>query len=232
MPSPARHDVRRDSRQYPGPVIAMATGNADNKHGNPEFRPEFRPELGTDTHNRGDPRDLRARLADLPSSHPSAAGYVRDQPAVRRPGSSAQPDNPAPATEASSGERTGSDLPRRNAAPDYARNGDIRLTTDRRSHILDGDETGGGHRHGVGEPGKTEFPAEWDDHYIIDAVLTVARKPDQTPERQNWNGRWHVDGKHDGVGIVAIVQPDGHVWTAWPREGSPGVVKNALEDAR
>jgi hypothetical protein len=28
------------------------------------------------------------------------------------------------------------------------------------------------------------------------------------------------------VEIVAIVETDGHVWTAWPREGSPGVVRN------
>jgi hypothetical protein len=32
------------------------------------------------------------------------------------------------------------------------------------------------------------------------------------------------------VEIVAIVTSDGLVWTAWPREGSPGVVKNKAED--
>jgi len=40
---------------------------------------------------------------------------------------------------------------------------DIRMSSERTTHILDGDETGGGHRHGVGVPGKTEFPASWDD---------------------------------------------------------------------
>ena len=201
----------------------MATGTADNKGG--------QPELETDQHNRGAPRDLRARLAELPSSHPSAVGYVRDQPSARRLGSSPQLENPAPTNGASNRDkpgrhRPGRDLSNATAPADYAWDGDIRLTVDRRAHILDGDKTGGGHRHGVGLPGKTEFPAQWDDPYIIDAVLAVARKPDRAPERQNWNGRWHVEGKHDGVEIVAIVETDGRIWTAWPREGSPGVVRN------
>jgi hypothetical protein len=106
----------------------------------------------------------------------------------------------------------------------------IRVTPDRRTHILDGDETGGGHRHGTGEPGKTEFPEEWDDDRIIEAVLTVARTPDQAPERQDWNERRSVTGTHDGVKVVAIVESDGRVWTSWPGEGSPGVIKNPLKD--
>ena len=110
------------------------------------------------------------------------------------------------------------------------RAGDIRLTTDRRSHILDGDQTGGGHRYGAGQRGKTEFPADWTDDRIIGAVLGVAREPGQAPERQHWNDRWRVSGERDGVRIAAIIEPDGHIWTAWPREGSPGVVKNGLED--
>jgi hypothetical protein len=61
-------------------------------------------------------------------------------------------------------------------------------------------------------------------------VLSVAREPDQPPVRQNWNDRWRVQGTREGVGIVAIVNMDGPVWTAWPREGSPGVVKNEAKD--
>jgi hypothetical protein len=201
----------------------MARGNADNKGG--------MPELGTDTHNRGTPRDLRARLAELPSSHPSAIGYLKDQPSGRRLGASPQLDNKAPPIEAGSRERATRDLSRATAPADYARDGDIRVTPGTRTHILEGDERGGGHRHGIGRPGRTEFPRDWDDHYIIDVVLGVAREPDRVPERQNWNGRWRVSGKHDGVEIVAIVESDGLVWTAWPVEGSPGVVKND-KDAR
>lgn len=82
----------------------------------------------------------------------------------------------------------------------------------------------------MGSPGKTEFPADWDDGKVMENVLSVAREPDERPVRQNWNDRWRVQGERDGVEIVAIVTSDGLVWTAWPHEGSPGVVKNKPED--
>lgn len=50
----------------------------------------------------------------------------------------------------------------------------IRLTDDRRGHILDGDATGGGHRYGTGRAGKTEFPERWDDPTAIRYMLDVA----------------------------------------------------------
>jgi hypothetical protein len=46
-------------------------------------------------------------------------------------------------------------------------------------HILDGDATGGGHRHGTGKPGETEFPSSWTDDQIIWDVESVATKPDR-----------------------------------------------------
>jgi hypothetical protein len=163
-----------------------------------------KPELEPDTHAHGVARDLRSRLEGLPGSHPSAAGYSgdsrRDSPGVHAP------------------------------AADRVWTDDIRLTAERRTHILDGDQSGGGHRHGTGQPGKTEFPADWSDDRIIDAVLAITRNPGRAPERQQWNDRWRVSGEHDGLHIAAIVESDGLVWTAWPREGSPGVVKNGLED--
>lgn len=82
----------------------------------------------------------------------------------------------------------------------------------------------------MGSPGKTEFPADWDDGRVTENVLSIAREPDQPPVRQNWNDRWRVQGEREGVDIVAIVTSGGLVWTAWPREGSPGVVKNEPED--
>jgi hypothetical protein len=35
----------------------------------------------------------------------------------------------------------------------------LHINAERAAHILDGDATGGGHRHGTGVPGKTESPA-------------------------------------------------------------------------
>jgi Bacterial EndoU nuclease len=150
-----------------------------------------------DTARREAGHDLRGRLTELSPAHPSSAGY----PSIERADSRATPEV---------------------VSPD-----DIAVPADRRVHILDGEPgDGGGHRAGTGKPGKTEFPAERTDDRIIDAVLTVARNPEQPPRRQEFNERWQVTGTRDDVGIVAIVRPDGSIWTAWPREGCPGVVKN------
>jgi Bacterial EndoU nuclease len=102
----------------------------------------------------------------------------------------------------------------------------FRITPERTTHILDGDATGGGHRHGTGKPGKTEFPANWDDGKVIDTVLNVARRPDSAPGHQEWNDRWVARGARDDVEIVAVIQRDGRIWTAWPLPGGAGVVKN------
>jgi hypothetical protein len=104
----------------------------------------------------------------------------------------------------------------------------MRVTPERARHILDGDSWGGGHRHGTGRPLKTEFPAGWDDDKIIGHILDVARDPDDPPVFQA-NHRWRVHGQRDDVGITAIVQPDGRIWSAWPDAGSLGVVKNPKE---
>jgi hypothetical protein len=102
----------------------------------------------------------------------------------------------------------------------------LRVSPERATHILDGDATGGGHRHGTGKPGKTEFPASWNDGEVIDTVLDVARRPDSTPGHQEWNDRWVARGTRDDVEIVAVIQRDGRIWSAWPLPGGVGVVKN------
>jgi hypothetical protein len=102
----------------------------------------------------------------------------------------------------------------------------LRVTPERATHILDGDAAGGGHRHGTGKPGKTEFPASWNDGKVIGTVLDVAHRPDPTPGHQEWNDRWVTRGTRDDVGIVAVIQRDGRIWSAWPLPGGAGVVKN------
>ena len=106
----------------------------------------------------------------------------------------------------------------------------LRVSPERRVHILDGDaDGGGGHRHGIGNPGKTEFPASWNDEKIIDALLDVARRPDHSPGHQEWNDRWVARGTRDDVEVVAVIARDGRIWTGWPTPGGPGVVKNPKE---
>jgi hypothetical protein len=103
------------------------------------------------------------------------------------------------------------------------------IPPERALHILDGDPTGGGHRSGTGRRGKTEFPADWDDAKILDAIQDVARAPDRPPTYQSWNGRWLTRGTRYEVEIVAIMAHDGRIWSGWPRPGGPGVVKNPEE---
>jgi filamentous hemagglutinin family protein len=45
------------------------------------------------------------------------------------------------------------------------------------SHTLDGDKTGGGHRFGIGNPGKTEFPENWSDQKIKNTISDIATDP-------------------------------------------------------
>lgn len=177
----------------------------------------------------GTAADLRRRLTALADWHPSSPRY---RYGIRSPdgqsGSSRTSPDILADDEALGGSGVWESLNDQDS--DHPSSADIQLSAERRAHILYGDRTGGGHRHGVGSPGKTEFPAHWEDGKIMENVLSVARAPDERPARQNWNDRWRVQGKRDGVDIVAIVAPDGLVWTAWPREGSPGVVKNMSED--
>ena len=107
----------------------------------------------------------------------------------------------------------------------------LRVSPERRAHILDGDAEGGGggHRHGVGKPGKTEFPASWDDEKVIATVLDVARKPDKPPTRQDWNDTWLCTGTRDNVEVSAVIERNGDILTGWPEEGGPGVVRNPRE---
>jgi Bacterial EndoU nuclease len=100
----------------------------------------------------------------------------------------------------------------------------LHINAERAAHILDGDVTGGGHRHGTGIPGKTEFPADWDEATVMDSIAAVAHVPDSVEHQPN--GRWFTCGECDNVWVTVIINPDGAIWTAWPEEGSPGVVRN------
>ena len=104
----------------------------------------------------------------------------------------------------------------------------LHVSPERRVHILDGDADGGGggHRHGVGKPGKTEFPANWDDEKVIATVLDVARRPDKPPTHQDWNDTWLCAGTRDNVEVTAVTERSGDILTGWPEEGGPGVVRN------
>jgi hypothetical protein len=112
---------------------------------------------------------------------------------------------------------------------------DIHLPDYRREAILHGhpdqDPWEGGHLHGTGKPGVTEFPPDWDEEKIIDTALSVARDP----ERIEWDDpaerpaaatlyppRWLAES-HDGDLIIwASVRKNGEITDAWPDDPSPG----------
>jgi len=58
----------------------------------------------------------------------------------------------------------------------------------------------------------------------MDAVVDVAKHPDEVPRRQR-NGVWRTVGVRDGVEIVVLVEADGAIRTAYPVTGA-GVTRN------
>jgi hypothetical protein len=160
--------------------------------------------------------DVPARRSEPPESRSREEYYeaLRVASAVRRPGMAARRSVRNVRGGIRLTPRTGR-RPRTSTSP---RNG--------RRHILDGDKTGGGHRHGVGKPGKTEFPASWTDERVITSILDVARRPDNPPTHQDRNDTWLCSGTRDAVKVWAVVEPSGDIVTGWPEEGGPGVVRN------
>lgn len=87
--------------------------------------------------------------------------------------------------------------------------GEATLSEDRRRYILDEDgEGGGGHGPGRSTPGKSEFPSDWSDEKVTDAIKDVANDPAsvRTPADR---GRTSIEGTRDGIGIRVIIGADG-----------------------
>ncbi len=86
---------------------------------------------------------------------------------------------------------------------------------ERRTHILEGDKTVGGHRAGTGIPGKSEFPASWSDDKIMHYISDVATDPQSTfiPSR---GGRTIARGVREGIEIQVVIGSDGEIVTAYP----------------
>ena len=107
----------------------------------------------------------------------------------------------------------------------------IRVSPERtHAHTRRRADGGGGHRHGIGKPGKTEFPASWDDKKIMTTSFDVARRPDDPPVHQDWNDRW-VCTRDPGQrrSLSDRASHAGKIWTGWPEAGSPGVVTQPQE---
>ena len=85
----------------------------------------------------------------------------------------------------------------------------------RRTHILEGDSTGGGHRAGTGYSGKTEFPQGWTDDRIMHEISDIATDPSSN-RRNGRGGRTITEGTRDGVDIRVIQEKNGEIVTGFP----------------
>jgi hypothetical protein len=94
----------------------------------------------------------------------------------------------------------------------------VKVSPARRSHILDGDATGGGHGPGRKRSGKSEFPSNLTDDEIIAGIERIANDPASYPGVPSSRGRVIVRGIVKGVDTMVVVVPPpvGEVITAWP----------------
>lgn len=90
----------------------------------------------------------------------------------------------------------------------------ITVSPQRRHHILYGDQTGGGHRHGAGK-GKSEFPASWSDNEIIDLIEDIANDPNCTTISLRRGGRKLI-GVRNSVSITVVLDQAGEIRTGYP----------------
>lgn len=95
-------------------------------------------------------------------------------------------------------------------------NNAARVSDKRRTHILYGDATGGGHKHGVGAPCKSEFPEHWDDDTIIKEIEMIAANDNLSWEEQR-NGYYVTEQKVGTVKVRVVKARNGNdVITAYP----------------
>tara|TARA_B100000508_G_C11441876_1_gene269200 strand:- start:2 stop:505 length:504 start_codon:yes stop_codon:yes gene_type:complete len=98
--------------------------------------------------------------------------------------------------------------------PDFNEAGHI--SSQRRTHILYGDATGGGHLYGVGKPCKSEFPKYWDEQTVIKKIELIAANDNLNWEQQR-NGYYVTEQKVGTINVRVVKGRDGEqVITAYP----------------
>ncbi len=93
---------------------------------------------------------------------------------------------------------------------------EITISEDRARHILYGDEYGGGHRYGVGNPCKSEFPAEWSDLHILSTIKAIAANDNLGWEKAA-NGYYIAEDVRGDVKVRVVMGARRHeVITGYP----------------
>jgi hypothetical protein len=97
-----------------------------------------------------------------------------------------------------------------------ANDNDPILSDQRIQHILYGDGSGGGHKHGQNKPCKSEFPEGWDDEKILTTVQKIAAN-DNLPWQQEDNGYYVSEYVEEDVKIrVVLGGQKKRIITAYP----------------
>lgn len=91
--------------------------------------------------------------------------------------------------------------------PQTAQTRTVILTPERRTHILWGDERGGGHFHAADKPCKSEFPASWDEDKIIGTIRAIAAN-DNLGWRQAENGYHVVEQTIERLRVRVVLNAD------------------------
>lgn len=90
------------------------------------------------------------------------------------------------------------------------------ISEKRRTHILYGDATGGGHLYGQNKPCKSEFPKHWNEDTIIKEVDLIAANDNLNWEQQR-NGYYVTEQKVETVKVRVVKGRNGEdVITAYP----------------
>ncbi len=100
--------------------------------------------------------------------------------------------------------------------PSYVSSDAPKLTARAKEHLLYGDGSGGGHRHSVGTPCKSEFPSYWDEDKILNTVEMIAAN-DNLDWRRESNGYDVAESTEDKVRVRVVVDPArNEIVTAYP----------------
>lgn len=90
------------------------------------------------------------------------------------------------------------------------------LTVQAARHMLYGDQSGGGHLHGIGKPCKSEFPAGWDASEIVAYVEGIAANGNLDWKRQD-NGYFVAEHSVNGTRVRVVLNHDrAGIVTAYP----------------
>lgn len=90
------------------------------------------------------------------------------------------------------------------------------VSKSRRTHILYGDSSGGGHLYGTGTPCKSEFPKSWSKHTVIKKIDLIAANDNLNWKRQ-YNGYYVAEQKVSGVQVRVVKgRQNKQVITAYP----------------